>query len=179
MLSLSGVFFGVAWQISSRNPLLAIIAATIVLISVLAFIIPKFIAVWTIPMLAETISTGAMGADLADPLLRLLNVSIPFSLYTSFDYLGFWLYAVFGLLVAGALYGENMSAKITAVTVGVFGFVYHGLLAALLFGTIAPTDIESWFLSVSGLLLILTVAMIFSFRRVLVTPPLATNNDPQ
>jgi hypothetical protein len=76
-----------------------------------------------------------------------------------------------------------MSAKITAVTVGVFGFVYHGLLAALLaallFGTIAPTDIESWFLSVSGRLLILTVAMIFSFRLVLVTPPLATNNDPQ
>jgi hypothetical protein len=71
-------------------------------------------------------------SDLADPLLRLLNVSIRFSLYTSFDYLGFWLYAVFGLLVAGALYGENMSAKITAVTVGVFGFVYHGLLAALL-----------------------------------------------
>ena len=135
-------------------------------------------------MLAQTISTGAVGADLADPLLRLLNVSIPFSLYTSFDYLGFWLYAVFGLLVAGPLYGEkeygeNMSAKIAAVTVGVFGLVYHGMLAALLFGTIAPADIEFWFLSVSGLLLIVVVAMIFNFRRVMGTQTLETNNDAQ
>ena len=184
MLSLSGVFFGMAWQLATRHPLRAIIAAMVVLISVVAFIIPKFIAVWTIPLLAQTISTGAVGADLADPLLRLLNVSIPFSLYTSFDYLGFWLYAVFGLLVAGPLYrekevGENMTARIAAVTVGVFGLVYHGMLAALLLDTIAPVDIESWFLGVSGLLLIVIVAMSFSFRRVMVTPPLATNNDAQ
>lgn len=116
MLSLSGVFFGVAWQVAGKNPLRAIVAAMVVLMSVVAFIIPKFMAVWTIPLLADTISTGAVGAELAEPLLRLLNVSIPFSLYTSFDYLGFWLYAVFGLLVAGPLYGQAMSAKIAAVS---------------------------------------------------------------
>jgi len=179
MLSLSGVFFGMAWQIATRNPLRAIIAAMVVLISVVAFIIPKFIAVWTIPLLAQVISNGAVGAELADPLLRLLNVSIPFSLYTSFDYLGFWLYAVFGLLVAGPLYGENMIAKIAAVTIGLFGLVYHGLLATLLLGAIAPPDIESSFLGASGLLLIVVVAMIVSFRRGLVARPLATSNKPQ
>ena len=106
MLSLSGVLFAIAWRIGSANPLRAIIAAMVVLMSVMAFIIPKFIAVWTIPLLANTISTGAVGSELADPLLRILNVSIPFSLYTSFDYLGFWLYSLFAVLVAIPLYSS-------------------------------------------------------------------------
>lgn len=164
MLSLSGIFFGIAWQIANKNPLRAVLAAIVVLMSVVAFIIPKFIAVWTIPLLADTISTGAMGVEMADPLLRLLNVSVPFSLYTSFDYLGFWLYAVFGLLVARPLYGESIGSRIAAVTVGGFGLVYQGILAALLLGVIAAADIENWFLSVSGLLLILIVTTLFIFR---------------
>lgn len=65
-------------------------------------------------LLVDTITTGSVGAELADPLLRLLNVSIPFSLYTSFDYLGFWLYSVFALLAAGPMYGEYKSARIAA-----------------------------------------------------------------
>lgn len=170
MLSLSGIFFGITWQIAKKNQLRAAIAAMVVLVSVVAFIIPKFIAVWTIPLLAETISNGAAGADVADPFLRLLNVSLPFSLFTSFDYLGFWLYAVFGLLVAGPLFtenrdGENLSNKIAAISIGVFGLVYHAMIIALLFGSIAAVEIESWFLSVSVLLVILIVAMMISFRK--------------
>ena len=151
MFSRSGVFFAMAWQIVTKNPLRAVIAAMAVLVSVVAFIIPKFMAVWTLPLLAQVISNGAVGAELADPLLRLLNVSVPFSLYTSFDYLGFWLYGVFGLLVAGPLYGGTTSAKIAAVTIGVFGLMYHGLLATLLLGAIAPIDIESCLLYTSTL----------------------------
>lgn len=164
MLSLSGIFFAMCWRIANKNPLRAILAAMVVLVSVVAFIIPKFMAVWTIPLLADTISTGAVGAELADPLLRLLNVSIPFSLYTSFDYLGFWLYAVFGLLVAIPLYGENISTRIAAATIGLFGLIYHVLLIAILPGNIAAADIESVLIGVSGLLMIQIIAMIFSFR---------------
>ena len=164
MLSLSGIFFAMCWRIANKNPLRAILAAMVVLVSVVAFIIPKFMAVWTIPLLADTMSTGAVGAELADPLLRLLNVSIPFSLYTSFDYLGFWLYAVFGLLVAIPLYGENISTRIAAVTIGLFGLIYHVLLIAILLGNIAAADIESVLIGVSGLLMIQIIAMIFSFR---------------
>jgi hypothetical protein len=164
MLSLSGIFFAMCWRIANKNPLRAILAAMVVLVSVVAFIIPKFMAVWTIPLLADTISTGAVGAELADPLLRLLNVSIPFSLYASFDYLGFWLYAVFGLLVAIPLYGENISTRIAAVTIGLFGLIYHVLLIAILLGNIAAADIESVLIGVSGLLMIQIIAMIFSFR---------------
>ena len=91
MFSLSAALACGAWVVARKKPLHAILAALFVAMATMAFIIPKFIAVWTIPQLADAITTGAVGAELADPLLRLLNVSIPFSLYTSFDYLGFWL----------------------------------------------------------------------------------------
>ncbi|MAI52921.1 MAG: hypothetical protein CMP96_01035 [Gammaproteobacteria bacterium] len=163
MFSLSGVFFAIAWHIAVKNPLRAALAAMVVLLSVVAFIIPKFMAIWTIPQLADVITNNAVGAELADPLLTLLNVSVPFSLYTSFDYLGFWLYGVFSLLVAGPLYGDKTSAKIAAITLGMFGVIYHGLLASLLLGSIAPPDIESSFLVAAGLLLVAVVVMSFNF----------------
>ena len=163
MLSLSGVFFAIAWHIAIKNPLRAAIAAMAVLLSIVAFIIPKFMAIWTIPQLADVITNNAVGAELADSLLTLLNVSVPFSLYTSFDYLGFWLYGVFSLLVAGPLYGDKTSAKIAAITLGIFGVIYHGLLASLLLGSIAPPDIESSFLVAAGLLLVAVVVMGFNF----------------
>ena len=163
MFSLSGVFFAIAWHIAVKNPLRAALAAMVVLLSVVAFIVPKFMAIWTIPQLADVITNNAVGAELADPLLTLLNVSVPFSLYTSFDYLGFWLYGVFSLLVAGPLYGDKTSAKIAAITLGMFGIIYHGLLASLLLGSIAPPDIESSFLVAAGLLLVAVVMMGFNF----------------
>ena len=165
MLSLSGMFFGIAWRVATNNPLSAILAAMVVLMSVVAFIIPKFIAVWTIPMLADTITNGAVGAELADPLLRLLNVSVPFSLYQSFDYLGFWLYSVFALLVAVPLYGQAMTAKISAVALGLFGIIYQLMMVALLVGEIAPQEIADYFMSAAGLLILAIVAMIFNFKN--------------
>jgi hypothetical protein len=165
MFSLSAVFACGAWVVAGKNPLRAMLAALFVAMSVMAFIIPKFIAVWTIPLLADTITSGAVGAELADPLLRLLNVSIPFSLYTSFDYLGFWLYSVFALLAAGPLYGDSKSAKIAAVSLGVFGIVYQILMVALFLGAIVPAEIEAYFIGVSMLLLFHIVAMAFVFKR--------------
>jgi hypothetical protein len=151
--------------VAAKSPLRAILAALFVAMATMSFIIPKFIAIWTIPLLADTITAGAVGAELADPLLRLLNVSIPFSLYTSFDYLGFWLYSVFALLAAGPLYGETTSTRIAAVTLGVFGVVYQVLMVALFLGAIAPVDIEAYFISISMLLLIHLLAMAFIFKK--------------
>lgn len=172
MFSLSAVFFCGAWHLADRNPLRAIIAALFVLMSVVAFIIPKFIAVWTIPLLADTITAGAVGATFADPLLRLLNVSVPFSLYTSFDYLGFWLYSVFALLAAGPLYGARYGAsgnaksgKIAAVVLGAFGVIYQAMLVALFLGAIAAVEIETYFLGASLLLMVHVVAMGFVFKK--------------
>jgi hypothetical protein len=164
MLSLSGVLFATAWQIKDRNPLRALLAAMVVLMSVMAFIIPKFTAIWTIPLLAETAASGAMGAQMADSLLQLLNVSIPFSLYTSFDYLGFWLYGVFAVLVMMPLYGDSTSSRVAAVVLGVFGVLYQLMLVALLAGAIAATEITTYFMSVALLLLVVIIAMAFHFK---------------
>ena len=165
MFSLSAVFFCGAWVVAGKNPFRAILAALFVAMATMAFIIPKFIAVWTIPLLADTITSGAVGAQLADPLLRLLNVSIPFSLYTSFDYLGFWLYSVFALLVAGPLYGATKSAKVASVSLGVFGVIYQILMVALFLRAIEPVDIEAYFIGASMLLLFHLVAIAFVFKR--------------
>jgi len=165
MLSLSVVFFAIAWRIGSTNPLRAILAAMVVLMSVMAFIIPKFIAVWTIPLLADTIATGAVGAELADPLLRILNVSVPFSLYTSFDYLGFWLYSVFALLVAMPLFGPTLATKISSVCFALFGIIYQLALLTLWAGETAATDIEGAFLGPSLLLVIAIIAMAIQFKQ--------------
>jgi len=164
MFSLSGVLFAIAWQIRDKNPLRALIAAMVILMSVVAFIIPKFMAIWTIPLLAETAASGAMGAEMSDSLLLLLNVSIPFSLYTSFDYLGFWLYGVFAVLVMVPLYSDSTSSKVSAVVLGAFGVIYQAMLIALLVGAIGATEINSYFLGVSGLLLIVIIAMAFNFK---------------
>ena len=164
MLSLSGVLFATAWQIRDKNPLRALLAAMVILMSVVAFIIPKFMAIWTIPLLAETAASGAMGAQMADSLLLLLNVSIPFSLYTSFDYLGFWLYGVFAVLVMIPLYGDSISSRVAAVALGVFGVLYQLMLVALLVGIIAATQITAYFMSVAMLLLVVIIAMAFHFK---------------
>ena len=165
MLSLSGAFFAIVWRVGSTSPLIAMIAAMVVLMSVMAFIIPKFIAVWTIPILADTISTAASGADLADPLLRILNVSVPFSLYTSFDYLGFWLYSLFALLVAKPLFSSSLATKLASVTLGLFGVMYQLMLVALWAAEIATEDIEASFIGISLLLIIAIIAMGFEFKK--------------
>jgi hypothetical protein len=164
MLAFAGVFFGVAWHIAKIAPLRAIVAAVVVLLSVVAFIIPKFIAIWTIPQLASVAATGTVGAEMANQLLLVLNVSVPFSLYTSFDYLGFWLYAVFALLVAGPLFNGSMSSKTAAVGAGLFGCSFHGVFAVLLLDGIASADIETYFLGSVVFLLVIIVAIVPQFR---------------
>ena len=164
MLAFAGVFFGVAWHVAKIAPLRGIVAAVVVLLSVAAFIIPKFIAVWTIPQLASVVAAEASGAEMANQLLLVLNVSVPFSLYTSFDYLGFWLYAVFALLVAGPLFNESISSKTAAVGAGLFGCIFHGLFAMLLLGEIASAEIETYFLGSVVFLLLSIVAIVPQFR---------------
>ena len=168
MLSLSLVFLSTAWRVREVNPLLAIFSAITVTLSIMAFIIPKFIAVWTIPMLAETASSNSVNSEMADTLLQLLNVSAPFSLYTSFDFLGFWLYSVFAVLVAIPLFGSTLLSKVASVSAGLFGILFHIQLIALWMGEISAADVEASFLGVASLLLIVIIAMAVQFRQTLV-----------
>ena len=165
MLSLSAVLFCGAWLAGTKNPIRGILAAGFVSMATMAFFIPKFIAIWTIPFLAEAISTGGAGAEMASSLLPILNVSIPFSLYTSFDYLGFWLYSLYALVAAGLLYEGNLITKLSSISLGLFGVLYQILLLALLAGGIAAAEIETWFLGVALLLILHVVLMVIVFKK--------------
>jgi hypothetical protein len=166
MLCGSGVLFGIAWQISGKNPLRAILAAMVVLVSVVAYIIPKFMAVWTIPQLAEVLSSGVTGAgaELADPLLRILNGGVAFSLYESLENLGFWMWTVFALLVAVPLYGDSVASKIAALTLGYIGISYHVLVGAVLIGIVDLPAIHGYLEVTFNLMVIVIISMIFSFK---------------
>lgn len=164
MLTLSAVLAATAWQIRGSNPLSAFIAGTAILISVNAFIIPKFIAIWSIPQMVDASTTISANSAVAEQLFQLLNPSLPFSLFTSFDYLGFWMYAVFGLLVARPLFRLALSAKIAAIGFGLYGFLYHILFAGVITGSVVTADIGTWAEYISLLLLIPVIAMAVYFR---------------
>ena len=165
MVSLSGLFLALCWRGRLKGPLSALLAGGAVAMATMAFVIPKFIAIWTIPLLANAEVTGGTGADMAAVLLPLLNVSIPFSLYTSFDYLGFWLYALFAVLMMKPLYGSDRASKFIAILVGLFGIGFHVAFACLLLGVIQASDIEiSFGLSFIPLLLLILVLPVTFWR---------------
>jgi len=167
MMALTAVFLSTTWQIRRTNPLRALVAGLVTCASFIVFLVPKFIAIWSIPQLAQVIATGAASRDMAGVLLSILSVSLPFSLYTAFDYLGFWLYALFALLITGPLFGHLRPAKFAAIAAGLFGVAFHGLLALLLTGNLATIDIEPAFTLAFAIILVFVVAMGFQFRSAL------------
>ncbi len=164
MVSLTGVLLAFSWQVALLRPLRGLCAALLALVSFVAFIIPKFIAVWTIPQLAQAAVTGEMGAPLAGPLLLILNVSAPFSLFTSFDYLGFWLYAVVCLLIAGPLMAGGKLSKTCGLVLGGYGLLYHAVFGGVVAGAINANAIETYAMGSAALLMIAVVAAVFHFK---------------
>ena len=156
MVTLTIVLGGFAWLARLKSPMAALLAGLVLFASFIAFIVPKFIAVWTLPQLAQTAHL-ATGSTMADALLAMLNVSIPYSLFTSFDYLGFWLYAVFALLVFRHVWGECLSRKLASVSLFVFGAAYHLVVGGVLSGSISTETIEAYALTVSLLLVLIAL----------------------
>ena len=167
MLTLSGVFAATAWQTRSSNPLSSFLAGITVLMATVAFVIPKFIAIWSIPQMVNAATTVTANAAVAEQLFRLLNPSLSFSLFTSFDYLGFWMYGLFGLLVARPLFRLTLSAKIAAVGLGLFGLLYHLLLIGVMFGSVSTAEIGPYAESMGILLLIPVISMAVFFRNMM------------
>ncbi len=165
MLSLSGVLAGTVWQIRETHPLRAFVAGAALLISVVAFIIPKFIAIWSLPQMVVSSATVSADRAVAEQLFQLLNPSLSFSLFTSFDYLGFWMYGVFGLLVARPLFRLTLSAKIAAVGFGLYGLLYHVLFAGVMTGSVASADIGTYADSIGALVLVPVISMAVYFRK--------------
>ena len=166
MLTLSGLFLAIAWRVRRKSPLAALLAAGATALATMAFVIPKFMAVWTIPLLTEAAISEGAGAEMAATLLPLLNVSIPFSLYTSFDYMGFWLYSLFALLVMVPMVDRDWPSKLAALSLSLFGIGFHVAFAMLIFGVIGASDIEVSFGLAFMPLLLLVLVMVPIFRRV-------------
>ena len=164
MLVLSGFFATIAWTARGSHPISSFLAGTVLLISVMCFLIPKFIAIWSIPQMVEASTRMSHDAALAGQLFQLLHPSLSFSLFTSFDYLGFWMYAIFGLFLAAPLYRLSTDAKIAAGTFGLFGVLYHALLFGVMFGGIASQEIGDYANILFLLLLIPVIAMGLYFR---------------
>ena len=59
----------------------------------------------------------------------------------------------------------SRTANVTGVTLGLFGLIYNGVVGAILAGAVERTEIETYIMSVAGLLLIVTVAGLFLFRE--------------
>jgi len=164
MLVLSGFFATIAWTARISHPLSCFLAGATLLISVVCFLIPKFIAIWSIPQMVEASTRMSNDAALAGQLFQLVNPSISFSLFTSFYYLGFWMYAIFGLFLVAPLYRLSTNAKIAAVSFGVFGVLYHALLFGVMFGGIASEEIGDYANALFLLLIIPVITMGLYFR---------------
>lgn len=164
MLSLSVIFAGATWQIRSTHPLSAMVAAIALLGATMAFAIVKFVAVWSVPQMAEVASAGSAGSDIALQLIIQWNVATPFGLFSSLDYLGFWLYGVSGLFIACPLWRLSMAAKVAAVGFGVYGLLYNVFLIGLVGGAIAQADIGGYFDAVPALLFLSIFGMLFHTR---------------
>ncbi len=165
MAALTGLFFAMAWQISKQYPLRGILGAMVILTSFVAFIIPKFIAIWSIPLQTSAIVNGSINAELANNLLLLLNVSVPFSLFTSFDYLGFWLYAVFAIIASGPLFKGSLSAKVCAFALGSYGVLFHLVIVGVFVQVIPAEGIELYAMSAASPLFIVVIAALPTFKN--------------
>ena len=164
MLTLSGVFAAIAWHTRVTHPLSAFLAGVALLMSLMAFLIPKFIAIWSIPQMVTASASVTADAAIAEQLFQLLHPSLSFSLFTSFDYLGFWMYGLFSLLVALPLFRLGLSGKIAGAGFGAFGILYHIFVFAVMTRSLEGVAIGSFAEGMFLILLVPVVAMIFYFR---------------
>ena len=159
MLTLSAVCAGIAWQVRESAPVRVFLAFAALMAATMAFLIPKFIALWSIPQMIAESTTVSANAALAEQLFQLLNPTIAYTLFTSLDYLGFWMYSVMGLLIAAPLFRLGMSAKIAAAGFGLYGVLYHLLLFGVMFSSVPSADIVIYSGSAAALLLVPVISM--------------------
>ncbi len=146
----------VTWLSSNAG---AFIAAWIVQIVVMLALSAVFAgAIW------EISDKYPLRVIVAEQMLKLSSISLPFSLSSSLDYLGFRLYAVFSLLVARPLFHVSSSARIAGFAFAAHGLLYHAMLIGVLAGAVAQAEIGVYAEPISGLLLISVIGLAFHFR---------------
>ena len=138
------IFAATCWKVFSVNPLAAVSGGIVLMLGTMAILITKGTELWIVPLAAQDLAAGSSGQEPGLTLLSINSQSYPYSLTTYFDYLGLWLWSLFGLLVARPLFRLSTSAKVAAVSLGLYGIIYPFFYGFLVTGVIPLEDITNY-----------------------------------
>jgi len=144
VFTLATVFAAICWKVYRVNPLAAVSGGIVLMLGTMAILITKGTELWIVPLAAQALAAGSSGQEPGLTLLSINSQSYPYSLTTYFDYLGLWLWSLFGLLVAGPLFRFSTSAKVAAVSLGLFGIIYPIFYGFLITGVIPLSEITNY-----------------------------------
>ena len=144
VFTLTAVFGATCWKVFSVNPLAAVSGGIVLMLGTMAILITKGTELWIVPLAAQDLAAGSSGQEPGLTLLSINSQSYPYSLTTYFDYLGLWLWSLFGLLVARPLFRFSTSAKVAAISLGLFGIIYPVFYGFLVTGVIPLDDITNY-----------------------------------
>ncbi|MGI9287420.1 MAG: hypothetical protein ACR2P1_18700 [Pseudomonadales bacterium] len=144
VFTLTAVFAAICWKVFSVNPLAAVSGGIVLMLGTMAILITKGTELWVVPLAAQDLAAGSSGQEPGHTLLSINSQSYPYSLTTYFDYLGLWLWSLFGLLVARPLFRLSTSAKVAAVSLGLFGIVYPIFYGFLVTGVLPLSEITNY-----------------------------------
>ena len=144
VFTLATVFAAICWKVFSVNPLAAVSGGIVLLLGTMAILITKGTELWIVPLAAQDLAAGSSGQEPGLTLLSINSQSYPYSLTSYFDYLGLWLWSLFGLLVARPLFRFSTSAKVAAVSLGLFGIIYPIFYGFLVTGVIPLSEITNY-----------------------------------
>jgi len=131
------VMMGAGLCVFKRNPVSAIMAWIAGLIATAVFLIEKFVRFWGLTLMTKTLTQAPGGekAGIAEINFQIWDGSTMFSFVDTMDYLGFWLYALFGLFLFYPLWKIKGAARIAGVMLLIYGIGYHVLLFGTLLGS--------------------------------------------
>jgi len=144
VFTLTAIFAATCWKVFSVNPLAAVSGGIVLMLGTMAILITKGTELWIVPLAAQDLAAGSSGQEPGLTLLSINSQSYPYSLTTYFDYLGLWLWSLFGLLVARPLFRLSTSAKVAAVSLGLYGIIYPFFYGFLVTGVIPLEDITNY-----------------------------------
>jgi len=165
MFCTTTIFVGAAWQIYSTNPLRSILLWSLTGVSFVAFIIPKFIAVWSVPHSARALAAGSEVSDSARGFLLAANPSVSFGLAPTLDFLGFLIYGIMGFILFRPLLKLSTSAKVAAVLLLVYGIVICLILVLAVTAIISQGDTWAYADSSSFIFIVAVIALLIRFKN--------------
>ena len=164
MFGTTTIFAGAAWQIYPTKPLRAIVLWVLTATTFIAFIIPKFIALWSVPLSARSLAAGSELGESAEAFLLSMNPSAAFGLAPSLDLLGFVIYGAMGFILFRPLYALSTSAKVAALALLFYGIAVFLVVFVGVTAIISQKDIWPYADSSTFIFIVAIVALLVRFK---------------